>query len=98
MLQSTGRFATPNGPKYLQQLCRHFAHKIAVEHDSHSARFSLQTGPVTMLADEAGLQVTVTAPDADSLPRARDVIDRHLVTFAFREGFTTLDWTAPAPV
>ena len=36
MLCSTGTYATPNGSKYLQQLCKHFAHKAEVTFDSLS--------------------------------------------------------------
>lgn len=34
-LTETGTFVTPNASKYLQQLCRHFAHNVAVTYDAH---------------------------------------------------------------
>ena len=44
----TARYETSNGSKYLQQLCKHFAHKIAVEYDDHRGSAALPTGPAIM--------------------------------------------------
>lgn len=92
MLKSHARFETPNGSKYLQQLCKHFAHKVDVEFDETDARAALPPGPATLKADATGLSVTVTAKDDASMGRARFIIDDHLKRFAFREDFAGLDW------
>ena len=44
-LHQTGTFQTPQASKYLQQLCRHFAHKVAVEYDASQGRAALPPGP-----------------------------------------------------
>lgn len=95
MLCSTGTYATPNGSKYLQQLCKHFAHKAEVTFDTTSGQVALHSGPATLSADAAGLMVTVTAPDESGLPGAQFAIDKHLAIFAHREGFTAMTWAAP---
>ena len=92
MLSSTGRFDTPNGSKYLKQLCKHFEHKIEVRYDDHTGECALTPGPATLNADETGLSVHVVAQDAEELEMAKSVIDRHLERFAFREEFTSMDW------
>lgn len=92
MLHATGTFATPHASKYLQQLCKHFAHKVEVRHDATSGHVALPLGPVDMTADDSQLRVTVSAADAEGIAKAQSVIDRHLVPFAFREAFQTLDW------
>ena len=89
---STARYPSPNASKYVQQLAKHFAHKIEVHTDEHSAGFSLQAGHVRLETDGETLLVTIEAEDAKSLIDARYVIDKHLVIFAFREGFAGLDW------
>ncbi|WP_040644836.1 DUF2218 domain-containing protein [Rubellimicrobium thermophilum] len=89
---STARYPTAHASKYLQQLCRHFAHKVEARCDGQSGHAALPTGPATLTADAEGLTVRVEAEDAKSLIQARFVIDSHLVTFAHREGFTGLDW------
>jgi len=95
MLRVTGHFPTQNASKYLQQLCKHFAHKVTVEFDETHGTCTMMSGPAELWADAQGLTATVTAPDAESLPRAKGVIDHHLVTFAHREGFSTMTWAEP---
>ncbi|SIN80516.1 DUF2218 domain-containing protein [Vannielia litorea] len=91
-LHDTGRFATRSASKYMQQLCKHFAHKIDVRYDATSAEAALPPGPATMRAEPEELVIEITAPDEEGLTRARAVIDNHLVRFAFRENFETMDW------
>lgn len=86
------RHDTPNASKYLQQLARHFSHKIAVRFDAGSADFALRTGRVRLEAADGALIARVEADDAAALLDAREVIDRHLAVFAFREQLTGLDW------
>ncbi len=96
MLTDQGRFETPNAAKYLQQLCKHFAHKVAVEHDGTRGTVALGMGPATLQATGNTLTAEVTAPDAADLAEARDIIDRHLARFAFREAFEAMDWQSDA--
>ncbi|WP_010139773.1 DUF2218 domain-containing protein [Oceanicola sp. S124] len=85
-------FETGNGSKYLQQLLKHFAHKVEVEYDETDGRAALPTGPAVLKADETGLHMHVTAGDAEGLARAKHIIEDHLVRFAFRENLEKLDW------
>lgn len=89
---STARYSTLNASKYVQQLAKHFAHKIDVRSDADAADFTLQAGTVRLAAADGALVVRIEAEDAKALIDTRYVIDKHLVIFAFREGFTGLDW------
>ncbi|GGL58078.1 DUF2218 domain-containing protein [Wenxinia marina] len=91
-ISQEGRFRTGNGSRYLQQLCKHFAHKVDVAYDAHHGTVALPAGPARLEATEAELIVRVTADDADGLARARGVIDSHLERFAFREDFGGMEW------
>ena len=87
-----GTFATPNASKYLQQLCKHFAHKIEVSFDETSGRIPFTLGVAEVSASADALQVRF-ADVADAVRAdAKSVIDRHLERFAFREGFTAMQW------
>ncbi|MFD2175803.1 DUF2218 domain-containing protein [Rhodobacter lacus] len=98
MLVTTARFATPYAGKYIAQLCKHFAHKVRAEWDELQGRAELPSGPVLLRAEPEALVVRITAPDAKAMIQSRFVVDSHLVTFAFREGFTGLSWQlGPAP-
>ncbi len=92
MFVTTARFATPHGSKYLQQLCKHFAHKVEVSFDDSAGRAKLPTGQVDLAADPEGLSVTLRAEGIREMIEARYVVDKHLATFAHREGFTGFQW------
>lgn len=85
-------YETSNGSRYLQQLCKHFAHKVDVTYDTHMGRCALPSGPARMQADDRGISFHLTAQAASEIVTAKYVIDSHLVTFAHRESFTGLDW------
>ncbi len=93
MLITTARYPTAHASKYLQQLCKHFAHKVEVSYDETRGRAALPPGPAELTADADGLSIRISAEDAKSMIQARFVIDSHLVTFAHREGFVGLVWT-----
>ena len=95
MIRSTGIYTSPKASQYLQQLCKHFAHKTEVTFDPNQGQIALRSGPVSLAATVDQLIAIVTAPDLEALPQARHVIDKHLALFAHREGFETLDWQEP---
>lgn len=93
MITAKSRFETQNASKYLQQLCKHFAHKVSVEYDATSACAQLPPGPARMKADKTGLNFEITGPDEASLSRAKFIIEDHLKRFAFREEPKGLTWS-----
>jgi len=92
MLVTTARYPTAHASKYLQQLCKHFAHKVDVTFDDTSGQVALPPGPAHMTADAEGLTIRIQSESAKDLIQARYVIDSHLVTFAHRDGFTGFVW------
>ncbi len=92
MLKQTGSFKTQFASKYLQQLCKHFAHKVKVEYDSQQGDVNFPFGKACLFAQEGALIVHISAEDDDALAKARSVIDVHLKTFAFREDFDEMEW------
>lgn len=94
MLKSVGSFETPNASKYLQQLCKHFAHKIEVDYNETYGECAFPTGAATLRADQDRLLATVTAETEEMLTRAKFIVDKHLQRFAFREEFEQMQWQA----
>lgn len=84
-----GRFETTNASRYLQQMCKHFAHKLPVEFDAGKGRIEFGFGTAILAADDIALTVEIGTDDPG---RARMVIDKHLARFAFRENFEHMDW------
>ncbi|WDZ76178.1 DUF2218 domain-containing protein [Ensifer adhaerens] len=75
-------------------MSKHFAHKITVgytETDSVAAMPGGATARMAACGDR--LCFMVEAPDAEALQRAKDIIESHIVRFAFREKLKALDWS-----
>lgn len=84
---------TASGSRYLQQLCKHWAHKMPVEFDAGQGRVSFPSGAVAiMTAVPDALQVRIETPDEVNLADMQDVVARHLDRFAFREAPLAFDW------
>lgn len=105
MASALAQVPTIHASKYLQQLCKHWQHNLAVT-------FTPEHGTVTFPKDARGatweddalvsfdagadaLSVRIDASSADHLEAMKDVVARHLDRFAFREAPLAFDW-APA--
>jgi hypothetical protein len=85
MPHSQTEITTPQASRYLQQLCKHFAHKLPVTFDPAQGSIAFDIGDVRLAADDERLTIALTAPDGEQLERLKDVVIRHLERFAFRE-------------
>ncbi|MDF2621338.1 MAG: hypothetical protein K0S00_3997 [Xanthobacteraceae bacterium] len=84
---------TAHASRYLQQLCKHWAHKLEVSFTPEHGEVKLPDGAVaTMDAQPEMLAVRIEAGDAETLERMKDVVARHLDRFAFREAPLPFDW------
>lgn len=92
MLHSRAVIGTPHASRYLQQLCKHWAHKFETEFSDTVGRIVLPTGETRLAASAEALTIDLTAEDAANLPGLRDVVARHIERFAFRETLR-FDWT-----
>lgn len=92
MLESAAYLETASGGKYLVQLCKHFAHKIAVSYTESHGECQFECGAARLDADAGGLRMAVTAADEAALAETQSIIESHLVRFAFRENLEALDW------
>lgn len=85
MTEAHAQIATPRASRYLQQLCKHFAHKLPVEFDAAEGRIGFPIGDCRLRADGERLKLDLTAPDGTQMTQLKDVVVRHLLRFAFRE-------------
>jgi uncharacterized protein len=94
MAQSTATVSTENGWKYIQQLCKHWAHKLKVDLDeqNHKAVVTFAEATAAMSSDEKSLTVRIEAGSAEVLERMEGVVSSHLDRFAFREAPLPFDW------
>ena len=102
MFQSTAHVPTTRGSRYLQQLCKHWSHNLAVEFTTQSgtvvfprnARGADWPGDATLMlrAHEDSLECRLEASADGQLEELKEVVARHLERFAFREGPLQFDW------
>jgi hypothetical protein len=96
MPTSRADVATEHASRYLQQLCKHWAHKFPVEFDPHHGAIELTSlGRTILEADAKALHIAVAADDATSLERLETVVADHIKRFAFREELA-FDWQKAA--
>lgn len=84
MTTSIARITTDRASRYLQQLCKHFGHKVPAEFSASEGHVNFPFGSCDMQVDQEQLVLTVKATDGD-LGRLEKFIGSHLERFAFRE-------------
>lgn len=99
---STCRVPTTGASRYLQQLCKHWSHNLAVTFDAErgsvvfprDARGASWAGDavVTFVAAPDGLDCTIAASEPAQLDGLKGAVARHLDRFAFREAPLTFAW------
>ena len=93
---------TSSGSRYLQQLCKHWAHNLEVEftpergtvtfpRDARGADWK-DKGLVTMTAHRDTLECRIEASEPGQLEALKGALARHLDRFAFREAPLRFDW------
>ncbi|WP_373236808.1 DUF2218 domain-containing protein [Cohaesibacter celericrescens] len=91
MFKSTANVTTTRASIYLQQLCKHFGHKVEVQFDPQSGKIKFPFGTCALSADDTALDLTVLAETQPDLTKTTRVIASHLERFAFREN-PTIVW------
>ena len=99
---ATARVPTAHAAKYLQQLCKHWSHNLAVEFDAthgtivfpKDARGAEWPGDalVTFDAEDDMLVTRIDASAPGHLEALKGAVARHLDRFAVREAPLTFDW------
>ncbi|PPJ47187.1 DUF2218 domain-containing protein [Rhizobium sp. KAs_5_22] len=94
MVKTIAAVPTENGWKYLQQLCKHWSHKLDVELGEKSGIVRFSEAVATMSADDKALTVEIEAVSDEVLERMKNVVSSHLDRFAFREAPLPFEWQA----
>jgi len=93
MTQVEARVPTTRGGKYVQQLCKHWAHKLPVELEGDCGVVTFVGAVATMRADGEAIEVSVRGEEREQVDRLKDVVAQHIDRFAFREAPLTYDWS-----
>ena len=93
MSVSIARVPTASASRYLQQLAKHWSHKMEVSYSQQEGRIAFPNGSLLeMRADSETLDLVLTVPEDGDPLRMREVVASHIDRFAFREGPLTYDW------
>ena len=93
--RAQARVTTAHASRYLQQLCKHFQHKLPTTFDEMAGAITFALGETKLAADAEALTLAVEAKSAADLKQLEDVVARHLERFAFRETLE-IDWRPAA--
>ena len=101
---ATARFETAHASRYLQQLCKHWAHNLAVDFDAERGRIVFPRDArgaswagdavVTLEAHDGVLDCRIEASEPGQCAALEGAVQRHLERFAFREAPLDLAWMA----
>jgi hypothetical protein len=102
MHSSIALVPTAAGSRYLQQVCKHWAHNLEVDfspmrgtivfpRDARGAEWP-DNGLVTLTAHDDSLECRIDASAAGQLDGLKSALARHLDRFAFREAPLPFDW------
>ena len=101
-ISATASVPTAHASKYLQQLCKHWQHNLAVTFtaDHGTVTFPKEArgadwpgdGLVTFDAGADALAVRIDASVSEQLEGLEGAVARHLDRFAFREAPLAFDW------
>lgn len=101
-VSATARTPTDHAGKYLQQLCKHWQHNLAVEFDAREGRVTFPKDArgadwpgdavVTFTAEPDALVTRIDASVEGQLEGLKGAVARHLDRFAFREAPLSFDW------
>ena len=86
---------TANAAKYLQQLCKHWSHRLEVDLSDRKGVVKFPAAIVKLDAGEDALLVAIEAEESEEVERMKGVVASHLDRFAFREAPLRFDWLGP---
>lgn len=93
MPRSTARIPTEHASKYLQQLCKHWSHKLTVEFDPRDGLVTFdENRRCRFHAEEGHLDVQLDTATEEELERTQGTVFNHLKRFAFREELPEPEW------
>ncbi|GAA3269558.1 DUF2218 domain-containing protein [Sphingomonas yabuuchiae] len=93
MSLSIARVPTPSASRYLQQLAKHWSHKMEVSFTAEEGTILFPNGSkLEMRAASETLDIVLTVPEDGDVAQMRQVVASHLDRFAFREAPLTFDW------
>jgi len=101
-INSAASVPTAHASRYLQQLCKHWSHNLAVQFDETKGTVTFprnargadwpDDATLELLAHEGAIECRLAASSASQLETLKEAVARHLDRFAFREAPLPFNW------
>ena len=79
---SRAEIATQSGARLINRLCKHWAHKLEVEHSEQDAKIVFASGTCLMHAEPDRLLVSIETLEEEHLDQLEGVVESHLMRMA----------------
>ena len=90
---ATGFAKCEKPARYIEQLAKHWSHKMATSYDDGIGTFPFSAlENAVMTAQPGGIGILLITGSAESNIELRGVIERHIDRFAFREAPLSYEW------
>jgi len=91
----SAKVPTAAASKYIQQLCKHWSHKLEVDLSEQRGVVRFPAAVATFEPGVDALIVTIEGEEGETVERMKGVVASHLDRFAFREAPLKFDWSEP---
>jgi uncharacterized protein len=95
MPSTSASVPTANAAKYVQQLCKHWSHRLEVDLSDERGVVKFPSAVVTLEPEAQALKVAIEGEEREAVERLKGVVASHLDRFAFREAPLRFDWSGP---
>lgn len=79
---SRAEIVTPSGERLISRLCKHWAHKLEVEHNEQEAKIIFANGTCLMHVETDRLIVSLETLEEEHLDQLEGVVESHLMRMA----------------
>lgn len=91
-MQSHSVFHSAAAAGYYARMVSHFGHKIEVKDHGTEADLHFVCGDAQLRLEEGSLHLLIQSETSEGLEQTREVVESHLLRFAFREDPQPLTW------
>ena len=92
MSRTQAEFRSERCAGYLSTMARHFSQKIEVTQVDDAVHLHFICGLAVLSLNDDALHIRIISPSAPQMQQTCEVVESHLLRFAFREEFENMPW------
>lgn len=91
MTEAQTNVVTDRAQRYLDQICKHFGHRVSTQIEHNRGVVEFEDGTLTAVATPDALELALRAEDPEAIARLKDVVKSHLERWGERDAIH-VDW------